>query len=95
MRIDAYQQVQQVFSTKQTQKLLKGQKAGFQDQLQISTKGKDIQVAKQAVDSTPDVREELVAALKNDVQAGTYKVGADAFATRLFERYNELNVGSF
>ena len=95
MRIDAYQQVQQVYSTKQTQKLQKGQTASPQDQLQISTKGKDIQVAKQAVDSTPDIREELVAALKSDVQAGTYRVGADTFAARLFEKYNELNVGSF
>ncbi len=95
MRIDAYQQVQQVYGARQPHRIHKGQKSDFQDRLQISSKGKDIQIARQAVESAPDVREEVVASLKSEVEAGTYKVGVGEFASRLFEKYNELNVGSF
>lgn len=95
MRIDAYQQIQQVYSTKQTHKTLKEERTGLRDRVQISSMGKDIQVAKQALENTPDVRDEVVTSLKNKVEAGTYGVGVDAFAARLFEKYNELHLGSF
>lgn len=95
MRIDAYQQVQQVYGSKQTHKLQKNDKARVQDQLLISSKGQDIQTAKNALDNTPDVREEVVDGLKGKVEAGSYKVGIDAFANHLFEKYNELHLGSF
>ncbi|MCI6812532.1 MAG: flagellar biosynthesis anti-sigma factor FlgM [Lachnospiraceae bacterium] len=95
MRIDAYQQVQQVYSTKQTHKALKEERRSLQDRLQISSTGKDIQVAKQALENTSDVRSEVVDPLKSKIEAGTYKVGVDAFAARLFEKYNELHLGSF
>ena len=95
MRIDAYQQVQQVYGTRQTCKMQAGQKADYQDRLQSSSTGKDIQAAKQAINGTPDVREEAVASLKAQIEAGTYQVGVDAFAAHLFQKYNELNVGSF
>ncbi|MGN0306626.1 MAG: flagellar biosynthesis anti-sigma factor FlgM [Lachnospiraceae bacterium] len=95
MRIDAYQQIQQVYGTQQIYKLQKEEKPGFQDRLQISSKGKDIQAAKQALENTPDVREEVVASLKSSVESGSYKVGVEDFASRLFEKYNELHLGSF
>lgn len=95
MRIDAYTQVQQVYNSSKPQKMQKGSKTGFKDQLQISSKGKDIQTAKQAVDSAPDVREEVVAPIKSAIDAGTYQVSGESFADRLFEKYNSANLGSF
>lgn len=95
MRVDAYSQVQQVYNPKQPRKLQKGEKAGFQDQLQISSKGKDIQVARHAVENVADVREDVVEPLKSAVKSGAYKVTAEAFANRLFQKYNEANLGSF
>ena len=95
MRIDAYAQVQQVYGNKKTHKVQKGTKTGFQDQLQISSIGKDIQTAKNAVANAADVREEVVAPLKSKVSAGTYEVSGDEFARKLFEKYNNGFIGSF
>lgn len=95
MRIEAYTQVQQLYSSKGAQKAGQNKKAGFRDQLQISSKGKDIQTAKQAVANAPDIREEVVAPLKARVAAGTYQVSSDDFANRLFEKYNNAGLGSF
>ena len=95
MRIDAYAQVQQLYGNKKTNKVQKETKSSFRDQLQISSKGKDIQIAKNAVANTPDVREEVVAPLKKKVSTGTYEVSGEAFAQKLFEKYNKTQLGSF
>ena len=95
MRIDAYAQVQQVYGNKKTHKVQKGTKTAFKDQLQISSLGKDIQTAKNAVMNSADIREEVVTPLKNKVNAGTYEVSGEQFARKLFEKYNNGFVGSF
>lgn len=88
MRIEAYTNVQQLYSSKNTSKLKKDKTQSFSDQLQISSLGKDIQVAKQAVLNSPDVREEVTASIKESMDAGTYHVDSNSFAERLFEKYN-------
>ena len=95
MRIDAYAQVQQLYGSKKTHKMQQEAKTSFRDQLQISSKGKDIQAAKNAVANAPDVREEVVAPLKKAVSAGTYEVSGEQFAQKLFEKYNNSRLGSF
>lgn len=95
MRIDAYTQVQQLYSTKKTQKIQQEARTGFKDQLEISNKGKDYQTAKNAVAAADDVREEVVAPLKKAVDAGAYEVSPDQFAQKLFEKYNSAYLGSF
>ena len=95
MRIDAYAQVQQLYGNKKTHKVQKEAKTSFRDQLEISSKGKDIQTAKNAVASAPDVREEVVAGLKKAIKEGTYEVSGDQFAQKLFEKYNSSRLGSF
>lgn len=95
MRIDSYTQVQQVYGTGKTQSVQKENKSAFKDKLQISSAGKDIQTAKNAVAETPDIREDIVAPLKREVQAGTYEVSGEQFAQKLFEKYRETHIGSF
>ena len=88
MRIEAYTQVQQLYNSKNTSKLKKEAAHSFSDQLQISSLGKDIQIAKQAVLNSPDVREDVTAPIKERMNAGTYRVNSDSFADKLFEKYN-------
>jgi len=88
MRIEAYTNIQQLYSSKNTTKLKKEKTHSFSDQLQISNLGKDIQVAKQAVKNSPDVREDVTAPIKASMDAGTYHVDSDSFAEKLFEKYN-------
>jgi len=58
--------------------------------LQISSLGKDIHTAKAAVAESADVREEVVASLKEKVQNGTYQVSNASFAEKLLKKYEEL-----
>ncbi|MBQ7067261.1 MAG: flagellar biosynthesis anti-sigma factor FlgM [Lachnospiraceae bacterium] len=90
MRIEAYTQVQQVYNTAKTPKSFKINAESVRDAVQISQMGKDIQNAKQAVASTPDVREEIVAPLKASIQNGTYNVSSESFANKLLEKYEQM-----
>lgn len=92
MRIEAYTQVQQAYKTKSTNKNQSTNSTSFADQVQISSQGKDFQIAKQAVASSPDVREELIAPIKASIQNGTYNVSGQSFAEKVINKYNDTLV---
>lgn len=87
MRIDAYNQISQLYQTQQSVKMDKQAKVQSRDQIQISQKAKDHQIAKQAVKDAPDVRMDLVNSIKARMDAGVYEVSNEAFAQKLIERY--------
>ena len=89
MRIEAYAQVQQLYNTKKVNQVQKKNTASFADQVQISSLGKDIQTAKQAVANSPDIREELTASIQNRIQNGSYEVSSDDFAAKLLNAFNQ------
>ena len=90
MRIESYTQVQQLYNTKKPAKLQGKAKSGASDQIQISSIGKDIQTAKNAVAATSDIREELTASIKAGIANGTYQVSGESFAERLMKKYEEI-----
>lgn len=90
MRIEAYTQVQQLYRSQKVNRNQKTSAAGAADQLQISSFGKDIQIAKAAVASAPDVREELTASIKEKIQSGVYEVSNESFAEKLLSKYGEM-----
>lgn len=83
MRIEAYTQVQQIYQSQKTGKTQKSAAKGGTDQLQISSFGKEIQIAKAAVQESPDIREELTAPIKAKIQNNTYHVSNESFADKL------------
>lgn len=89
MRIEAYNQVAQIYKANKTAETQKktGVKAG-RDEVQISSFGRDYQVAKQAVAEASDIREEKTAALADKLASGSYDVSADAFADKLIGKYH-------
>lgn len=91
MRIEAYNQVQQIY---QPNKVNKARQAGgasqAKEQLQFSSMGRDIGVAQTAIAQTPDVREDLTASIKARMQNGTYHVDAGTFAEKLLRKYEEM-----
>ena len=89
MRIEAYTQVQQIYNAHKTNKAQKASNVSFSDQLELSSMGKDMQVAKQAVQNSPDVREDLVAKYKAQLQDGTYQVSSESFADKLIRHMEE------
>ena len=91
MRIEAYSQVQQIYSNNKVSKPQAAKKTSdIRDTVSFSSIGKDIQVAKQAVNNAPDVREDVVAKLKAAIKNGTYDVSGEAFADKLLAKYEEL-----
>lgn len=90
MRIEAYNQVQQLYKTKPVNKSKQAGGASRTDQLQISSAGKDFQAVKAAVAAAPDVREEMISSIKSQVQSGTYSVETTAFADKLMKKFDEM-----
>jgi negative regulator of flagellin synthesis FlgM len=91
MRIEAYNQVAQVYKTmksKNSQSV--NEISAGRDEVQISAFGHDYQIAKQAVAEASDIREDRVAQLKERVNSGNYDVNVDDFANKLLEKYNAL-----
>ena len=88
MRIEAYSQVQQVYSNNKVGKAQPIKKTNdIRDTVSFSSIGKDIQVAKQAVSAAPDVREDVVAKYKAAIKKGTYDVSGEAFADKMLANY--------
>ena len=90
MRIEAMSQVAQIYKTNQAQGTEKTQKAKAKDEVQISEMGKDFQIAKMALQETPDVRKEKIAAIKSSMEAGTYEVNSSDFADKVIQKYKDV-----
>ncbi len=88
MRIDAYNQITQIYNSAKTSKVKGAHGVDKRDEVQISQAGRDYQVAKQAVAESADIREDKVTQLKAAVDAGTYNVEAGDFAAKLIQKYN-------
>lgn len=90
MRIEAYTQVQQLYNATKPAKLQGKAHVSATDRIQISSIGKDIQIAKNAVAAAPDIREDVVAPIRAAVANGTYQVSAESFAEKLMQKYEEI-----
>jgi len=90
MRIEAYTQVQQAYKPTYTNKSEAKPGVTKADKVQISSIGKDITTAKLAVKDAPDIREDVVAPIKEKIQNGTYDISASSFADKLLEKYAGL-----
>ena len=87
MRIEAYNAVNQVYSSKKLSNVSKTSKTMGRDQVQISSFGKDIQVAKQAIANASDVRKDVTEPIKAAMANGTYEVSNGDFASKLMEKF--------
>ena len=91
MRIEAYNQIAQVYSankptgTKAAGKVNPTRK----DEVQLSSIGKDIQTAKQAVAEASDIREDKVAEMKAKYANGNVSVDTGDFASVLMAKYQQ------
>ncbi len=87
MRIEAYNQITQIYNSGTVSKMKGVGSADKRDEVQISQSGRDYQVAKQAVSEASDIREDKVAQVKNRIASGNYKVSTGDFAAKLLEKY--------
>ncbi|MCR4728083.1 MAG: flagellar biosynthesis anti-sigma factor FlgM [Lachnospiraceae bacterium] len=90
MRIEAYSQVQQLYNSSKVSREQNVQRKGQTDQVQISSKGLDLQTATAAVKGASDIRYDVVEPLKKAIANGTYNVSGESFAEKLMQKYAEL-----
>ncbi|MDR0221338.1 MAG: flagellar biosynthesis anti-sigma factor FlgM [Lachnospiraceae bacterium] len=91
MRIEAYTQVQQAYKSTYASKAETKQNVAKSDKLQISSFGKDITSAMQAVKDAPDIRPEVVEPIKEKIDNGTYEVTAALFGEKISKEYLGLS----
>lgn len=89
MRIDAYNQISQIYQTSHKRKAQSTGKVSEKDEVHISNVGRDYQIARQAVAQASDIREDKVAKIKASMEAGTYQVSGQAFAEKLIAHYEK------
>lgn len=89
MRIDAYNQVNQIYKTDNKVKTKQVSKTSKKDEVEISSFGRAYQSARQAVSSAPDVREDKIAEIKERIDNGTYEVSGEKFAEKILSKYDE------
>lgn len=90
MRVEAYNQVHQLYQTNKVNKAKQTGSVSRTEQLQFSNLGRDIGAAQAAISATPDIREDMVASIKNRIQNGTYSVDTETFAEKLMQKANEV-----
>ena len=86
MRIDALNQISQVYGTNEKRKISYASRVSERDNLEISSFGKALQTAKQAVAKASDIREDKVNDLKKQFANGTYHVTAEELADKLLAK---------
>ncbi len=87
MRIDALNAISQVYQASKPNKINRTSTVSRTDEVQISSFGRDLQIAKQAVKNAPDVRSEITGSIKASIDKGTYSVSGEDFASKLLEKY--------
>ena len=90
MRIGTYNMISQIYGNNTAKKSNTASNTGyasFRDEVSFSSMGKDMQTAKTALATAPDVRESLVNDVKARIKNGTYEVSNEDFATKLMSAY--------
>lgn len=89
MRIEAYNQIAQLYKTNKTSATKPvGKTSMGKDEVQISSFGRDYQIAKKAVAEASDIREDKVAEMKTRLSSNDYQVDTGDFAAMLLQKYN-------
>ena len=88
MRIDAMNQVSQIYFANRTKKSANSNALSFADTLELSQAGKALQVAKAAVAAAPEVREDRIAQIKAAMENGTWSVSDNDLADKLLDSFD-------
>ncbi len=90
MRIDAYNQITQIYKSNSKLKTQRSSGSTLRDKVEISDFGKVYNTSKMAVKNASDIREDKVYDIKKRIDNGTYDVSAESFADRILEKYSGL-----
>lgn len=87
MRIDAYNQVGQVYQATKPKRTARVSETENTEKYQVSESGKDYQTAKNALSELPDVREDKVREFKEALASGAYNVSSQEIAESMVSKF--------
>ena len=87
MRIDAMSEISQLYQANSVRKKTDKPASYSKDSVEISSFGRDLQIAKQAIAQAEDIRTEKVQELKTSMANGTYNVPMSALADKLLNGF--------
>jgi negative regulator of flagellin synthesis FlgM len=85
--VNLYQNDQLAKKTENSQQSVKTQDRQL-DRVELTTRKGEMEKLDKAVNDLPDVRAEKVAALKQQIDAGTYRVDSTKVAAKMLESWN-------
>lgn len=88
MRIDAINRVYDTYSTKNASATIKTNKTEGKDQVALSTQAKDFATIKNMLKEVPEVRQDKVDSLKEQINNGTYNVSSQEVAQKILAQYS-------
>ena len=92
MRINSINKVDQIYRKTSAKNNVTSTKKTTSDRIEISTRGKDLQIAKKAVSEADDVRWDKVNDIKKRMQSGTDNVSCEEVAEKMVESYFNTSI---
>lgn len=92
MRVDSINKVGQIYQKSNVKNNIKSVKNVSSDSIEISSIGKDMQIAKKAVNEAQDVRWDKVNDIKNRMKSGTYNVSCEEVADKMVKSYFDTSI---
>ena len=84
VNLDIYKNIRDKEKTGCSSKQASGEISG-EDKVVLSSKARENQEAKKILNSLPDIREEKVAYLKNEIKNGTYQIKGEKIAVKMLK----------
>lgn len=92
MRIDAYNKVEGIYNNSKIKNVKVAQDSAKKDSIEISDAGRAYQVAKDALATTPDVRQDRIDDIKNRITSGTYNIDSEEVASYIVDKFFDAEV---
>lgn len=88
MRIDAINKIYETYKANGVSNSKKVNKSASRDEVALSDTAKDFQTVYKALANVPDVREDKVNIIKEQMASGTYNVKASEVAEKMLSRFD-------
>lgn len=83
MNINKVDKILQVYNTQSIKKVESSKKNGKKDELKLSNKAMEYQIAVNSLKNVPEIRKDKVEKLKSEISAGTYKVDGEKIVEKM------------
>lgn len=88
MNINKVDKILQVYNTQSIKKVESSKKNGRKDEVKLSNKAMEYQIAVNSLKDVPEIRKDKVEKLKSEISAGTYKVDGEKIVEKMFGNIN-------